>query len=591
MLRYLVIRDFALIESLELKFESGLNVITGETGSGKSLLLSALGLLAGAKASANFVRAGRQAAWVEGAFELAAAETQFVQNVLGDTGIEVEPYTDLILRREIASSGRSRIFVNDRLVTIGALRSLRPILANIQSQGEQLSLVESETQLMILDAFARANGMRSQVASFYEEWTAAESLSVNLAERIKQKVSREDFLRFQLAEIEAVSPEIGEDDRLMAERSAAANAEKIRTLTSQSYNELFDSDDSALNKLAVVERELSQLSALDERVRPWADEFTQSIRVLEDVSDSLRNYAATFEVSEGRLDEIETRLAQLERLKRKHATDLDGLLQIQSDILEELNSTETLEFERAELVEKTKVLWKSYLESAVQLSLRRKAEARGFAELVEKNLESVALEQCRFEVRISTSPCGMPDGGADIELEISDQVSDNCSANGIDSVDFFFSANPGEPVKRLSDVASGGELSRLFLVLHTLGRETEESGLASGTVVFDEIDVGIGGRVAEAVGRRLKDLARRQQVLCVTHQPQIARFADIHFVVYKQSDDDRTRTLVAEVHGDERVRELVRMVGGADDVENRRVVDLIFQTDESTSRKKKRRGV
>src|SRR6266436_841191 len=180
MLRYLVIRDFALIESLELKFESGLNVITGETGSGKSLLLSALGLLSGAKASANFVRAGKQAAWVEGAFELAPAETQFVQSVLGDSGIEFEPYTDLIVRREIASSGRSRIFANDRLVTIGVLRSLRPILANIQSQGEQLSLVESETQLSILDSFARANGLKSQVAALFEEWTAAESLGISL---------------------------------------------------------------------------------------------------------------------------------------------------------------------------------------------------------------------------------------------------------------------------------------------------------------------------------------------------------------------------------------------------------------------------
>ena len=590
MLKYLNIRDFALIEKVEVAFKPGLNVLTGETGSGKSLVLSALGLLGGGKASANFVRAGKTSAWVEGAFELSEAENRFLQQLLGESGIEVDPNSDLIIRREISTSGRSRIFINDRLATIGVLRSIKPVVANIQSQGEQLSLVENGVQLAILDLFANAGELKEMVGNSFRQWRDADDLRRSLDEKSKQKAAKEDFLRFQLSEIESVSPQAGEDERLMAERRAASNAEKIRLLTSQSYGELFENDDSALNKLAVIARELGQLGLLDDRVQPWADQFSESVRILEDVGDSLRNYTASFDVTEGRLDEIESRLAELERLKRKHGTDLDGVFKTRDEILNELNSAQLLEFEQDQAATKARQHWAKYLELALQLSQLRKSGAVEFADIVEKHLETVALERSRFEVRISSAAVDVDGNGSDTVILSGESLKAQCTETGIDTVDYYFSANPGEPLKLLSEVASGGELSRLFLVLHTLEKDPDRAEHASGTVVFDEIDVGIGGRVAEAVGRRLQGLAGRQQVLCVTHQPQIARFAQGHFVVFKETVNERTRTLVEEVHDDGRIRELVRMVGGADDVENRRIVDLIFQDRESDSPRKKRRG-
>jgi DNA repair protein RecN (Recombination protein N) len=351
---------------------------------------------------------------------------------------------------------------------------------------------------------------------------------------------------------------------------------------------LYESDDSALSKLGLVEKELLQLAQLDERVRHLIDEFRVSRVQLRDISDSLRHYASSIEVSEGRLDELENRLVDLERLKRKHGTDLQGVLNTQVEIMDELSASEGLEREREGLVQDLSILRDEYLQRALEVSARRNLAGKVFAERVEKELETVALEKARFEVNLKSFGSGNGFQSGAVQVQPDDRAAVSGSESGIDEIEFLFSANPGEPLKPLSETASGGELSRLFLVLYTLEGASGGLDAGSGVVVFDEIDVGIGGRVAEAVGRRLKNLARKQQVLCVTHQPQIARFADTHLAVSKQTDGDRTRTFVKEIHGEERVLELVRMVGGTDDAENRRVVDLIFQTDEN--RTKKRRG-
>jgi DNA repair protein RecN (Recombination protein N) len=588
MLKYLAISNFALIERLQLTLGPGLNVLTGETGSGKSLLLDSLGVLTGSKAGAPYIRAGKPSASIEAAFEIDDSESSEIAYLLDAAGIHLEPDTELIVRREITSGGRSRVFVNERLTTVAFLKQLQPLLTTIQSQGEQLELQDKERQLTLLDSYAGIMGLREGLAGAYANMRKAERRLSELDKRLRERVAREDYLRFQLDEISSLKPEIGEDERLVAERSAVANAERISALTADAYSLLYENDDSVLNKLGHAERELLQLAQLDERVRHLVDEFSVSRVQLQDISESLRHYASSIELSEGRLDELENRLADLERLKRKHGTDLQGVLNIQVEIMGELSASDGLERERDALVGDLLVLREEYLQRALEVSARRHLAAKEFAERVEKELETVALEKARFQVNLKSPETGngfQPDSSL---VQRNDQAAISGSESGIDEIEFLFSANPGEPLKPLSETASGGELSRLFLVLYTLEGAPGQVEARSGVVVFDEIDVGIGGRVAEAVGRRLKDLAHQQQVLCVTHQPQIARFADTHLAVSKQTDGDRTRTFVKEIHGEDRVLELVRMVGGKDDAENRRVVDLIFQTGEN--RTKKRRG-
>jgi DNA repair protein RecN (Recombination protein N) len=588
MLKYLAISNFALIEKLQLALGPGLNVLTGETGSGKSLLLDSLSVLTGSKAGAQYLRAGNSSASIEAAFEVDNSDSSDVTSILNAAGIHLEPDSELIVRREITLGGRSRVFVNDRLTTVAFLKQLQPLLTTIQSQGEQLELQDKDRQLMLLDDYAGIIDLRHGLAGAYVSLRKAERRLSELDKRLKERVAREDYLRFQLEEILSLKPEPGEDERLTAERSAVVNAERISALTADAYSLLYESDDSALSKLGLVEKELLQLAHLDERVRHLVDEFSVSRVQLQDISESLRHYASSIEVSEGRLDELENRLVDLERLKRKHGTDLQGVLNIQVEIMDELSASEGLEREREALVRDLSILREEYMKRALEVSARRNLAAKEFAERVEKELETVALENARFEVTLKSFESGngfLPDSP---QVQRDDRAAVPGSESGIDEIEFLFSANPGEPLKPLSETASGGELSRLFLVLYTLEGASGEVDAGSGVVVFDEIDVGIGGRVAEAVGRRLKHLARKQQVLCVTHQPQIARFADTHLAVSKQTDGDRTRTFVKEIHGEERVLELVRMVGGTDDAENRRVVDLIFQTDEN--RTKKRRG-
>jgi DNA repair protein RecN (Recombination protein N) len=570
MLTHLRIKDFAIIEEAAVEFGPGLNALTGETGSGKSLLLDALGLLVGARASGNYVRTGCSLGSVEGVFELDTDDVTAAADILADSGIELTEDLEVIIRREVNSSGRGKIFINNRLATLAVLRSLQSHLATIQSQGEQFTLFNERAQLDFLDEFAGSAESRAEVQDRFRELRTAQSALTELESKASDYAKREDYLRFQLSEINQVSPEAGEDERISAELNVLKHLEKIRELMQNAYALLYESDDSVLSKLALVERDLKQLGAFDDRVTVWSEGFTAACATLQDISESLRGYGGSIETSESSLDDLEGRLADLERLKRKHGTDLDGILRIKGELEAQLSSLESLEFDRQELVKRLSEARTRYSVAASALSRSRVAAATRFAREVRKNLAPVALEEARFEVRVDASPQdGDPGNG----------TPPGWSETGFDHVGYFFSANPGEPLRPLSEVASGGELSRLFLVLQTVQPSGPGSaGAAVGTVVFDEIDVGIGGRVAEAVGRRLKDLAKNRQVLCVTHQPQIARFADRHFAVVKETDGKRTRTSVGEIDGEARVRELVRMVGGKDDAESRRIVDLIFET-------------
>ncbi|HEX8179724.1 MAG TPA: DNA repair protein RecN, partial [Pyrinomonadaceae bacterium] len=573
MLRFLSIVNFAVIPQLRVEFHEGLNLLTGETGAGKSIIVDALSLLLGARASSEIIRTGERVALLEGTFELVGRRGAAVRDLLGSIGITLGSTDDLTVRRELQSGGRGRIFVNDRNVTVATLRALQPYLVEIHGQGEQQALAAPRAQLRLLDTFANCLGLQSRVAEAYGRWKdVMESLrAFNRDETERARTL--DLLRYQLAEFERIDPKPEEDETLAAEKSLLAHAERAVELNANAFAALYESDESILARLASVRRWLQDLQLIDARVTPIIESVDTATVALTDASDGLRQHSAGLSSSPERLAEIEHRLTELERLKRKYGRTLKGLQEVSEDLRARLHELEHWTERENELETARTVVEKEYEAAAGQLTACRSASAPHLEERVTAELGNVALERARFYVRLETAQAhsGWPE-------EFSAEEGESASLlywtpRGADRVQFLFSANPGEEARPLNRVASGGELSRLMLILRTVAHQEAAGAKDSsegGTLVFDEIDAGIGGRAAESVGRRLKALADTQQVLCVTHQSQIARFADHHYAVEKQVSEGRTVTLVREVEAEARIGELARMIGGSEEIETAR---------------------
>ncbi|HEX8141774.1 MAG TPA: DNA repair protein RecN [Pyrinomonadaceae bacterium] len=568
MLKSLNISDFAVIRRLRINFGHGLNLLTGETGSGKSIIVDALGLLLGNRASAEQIRTGEELALVEAVFELSEDQERIVRETLAEVGISLDEEA-LLIRREINLRGRSRIFINDQHVTTATLRLLQPLLVEIHGQGEQRALLSPQSHMELLDSFANCSDLRRRVAESFAQWQSASKALQLLKQEMINRERDTELLQFQLTEIESVGPRAGEDEELQRERKLLAQAERVEQLGAGAYAELYEADESVLARLAHIRRQLEELSGIDARASYALDVLKSGVASLTEVAEALRLYGEGLEVSPGRLAEVEQRLAALERLKYKYKTDLRGVIEIQDELSKRLSGLTGLDERERSLMYNLKRAEAQYEKGAQLLTAKRREAAARLERRVLADLRHVAMEQARFIVLIETaSP-----GAKNVESEASVAQAAETSApgfftpRGADRVEFLLLANPGESPRSLSRIASGGELSRLMLTLRTAAQGPEE-GLeqASETVVFDEIDVGIGGRVAEAVGRRLKMLAKSRQVLCVTHQPQIARFADHHFVVEKSVQGGRTITTAKELDADERVGELARMIGGAESV-------------------------
>lgn len=566
MLKYLNISNFAVIDQLEVPFNSGLNLLTGETGSGKSIIVDSLSLLMGARSSALQVRTGERVAMVEGLFEVDSERSLAVKSMLEGAGIEIESGSELLIRREIYANGRSRFFVEDQNVTAATLRTLQPLLVAIHGQGEQRSLLSAQSQMDLLDSFGANLPLRKRVAESYERWLAATRELSKLQREMMDRERAVDLVQYELSEIERIGPKPNEDGELANERKLLTHAEKLLQLGAGAYMELYERDGSVIDRLAGLRRQLEELSAIDIRVAPLLELLQQSFTGLVEIADGLRDYGEGVEFSPERLAQIEDRLSELERLKRKYNTDLEGILKVQGELSERLQRLSDLS-EREEILKaELREAEEDYRKRAVELTERRLKAAETLSARVMEDLKFVAMEQARFFAAVKTAE--VPDSSKEIESDNEGAVAANYyTPRGADSVEFYLSANPGEDARPLSRVASGGELSRLMLTLRTIsmGRESDATAGAGATVVFDEIDVGIGGRVAEAVGRRLKGLSEKRQVLCVTHQPQIARFADHHLVVSKEIEKGRTITNVKKLENDERVEELARMIGGAEE--------------------------
>lgn len=567
MLKYLKILNFAVVDRLGVNFKPGLNVLTGETGSGKSVIVDAFSLLVGIRSSPTQIRTGENMAAIEGVFQIGPHGEQQINGILGELGVKKN--SELTIRREIYAAGRNRIFINDQSSTISALKKLQPFLTDIYGQGEQRALLTASSHRDLLDYFGECTVLKNKVRQIFLRLKVIERELKELLGDSAERSRTADYYQHQLAELEAVNPKVGEDDELLAERKILANAEKIKDLCSLAYQDLYEDDESILARLAHIKRHLEGVSDFIENTGGTLDSLASGMASLTDVAETLRRYAVGIEYSPGRLAEVESRLAELEKLKRKYGRDLRGILELKDELSRAVSGAENLTERISFLKKEADTLRHQYIEHARQLTARRSAAAPLLEQKVTNGLRHLAMGQTKFLVSIETSH--LEDDEAEKEMSSPDVLEDSgassfFSQHGADYVEFLLSTNPGESPRPLTYVASGGELSRLMLTLRTINQEDS----SVGTVVFDEVDVGIGGKVAEAVGQSLKKISAGRQVFCVTHQAQIAKFADHHFLVTKTVQRERTSTTVAELTREERISELSRMIGGDETAEKTR---------------------
>jgi DNA repair protein RecN (Recombination protein N) len=548
MLEFLKVRNIALIDEIEIEFGEGLNLLTGETGSGKSIIVDSLGSLTGDRVSSDLIKAGQQTAQIEGLFSVPASGR--LRRACEEFGIDLEAgkRAEIIIRRELSLSGKNRIFINGQLSTQAVLRLIGPHLAAIHGQGEHTALFDPANHLEILDAFAVVEKERQQVADAFRQWNETKAELAELRTSEAEKLQLLDVLRFQADEIRKAALRPGEDTELGEEKLRLNNVEKLSALSGDAYTLLYDDPSSTFTTLEKAARKIEDLGEYEPKFADYIESIRSAVAVIEDLAITARDYGAHLEFSPERLEEIENRLAEISRLTRKYGGSIDSVLAHLKECEERLERIETSELREKELKAELKVRREAYLQAALRLHDKRAAAATKFGKAVESDLKAVALEKARFEVRVD----------APEKKELASDDFQGFSASGTDRVEFFFTANVGEPPKPLARVASGGEASRLMLILKTVAGD-DRSG---STAVFDEIDAGIGGRVAEAVGRKLKALAGSQQVLCVTHQPQVASKADKHFLIEKSMNKNRTAITVRELEQTERIEEIARMLAG-----------------------------
>jgi DNA repair protein RecN (Recombination protein N) len=536
MLVELTVENYAVVEKVRVRFHRGLNLLTGETGSGKSIVVDALALLFGARAAPEMVRTGAERARISGIFEIESSklpEGQLPEGVEAEDG-------ELILEREILANGKSRAFAGGRPVTAALLRELAERLGDIHGQHDQQQLFSRAVQRDMLDAFASVADLAAETRAAFERWRAVSEELAELDRTSQEKLRQADLWRFQLQEIEAVAPQSGEDAGLENERRVLRNVVRLEESAAAAYAALYEDPESVAAQLRAVLRRLEEVARIDPGIGDVLATLQPVSIGVDEASHALRHYLGKLESDPARLEEIESRLAALEKLKRKYGATLQDVLAFLQDVRTQLAAVETSGERQEALRKEVRLLSAAYESAAASLSARRTEAARKLAKRVEAELAALAMERSRVEIRISPT---------------------EWSPSGIDAVEFRLSPNVGEEPKPLEKIASGGELSRVALALKTCTASHARAAIPR-TLVFDEIDAGVGGGAAEAVGRRLKKLAGTSQVLCVTHLAQIAGFADHHYFVEKHAERGRTVTTIEELNASARTREIGRMLSG-----------------------------
>ena len=552
MLAELRLENYAVIDNVVIEFASGLNLLTGETGAGKSILIDALGLLLGEKASSDVIRTGAERAVVAAVFESDGAAARFIEEILETNGLDAENGS-LILRREIAPGGKGRVFINNQPATVAVLRQIAPHLAVIHAQNESIVNFDAAARQELLDAYAGVE--LKEVSGGFAHWKQIRGRIAELEQDEQDRMRLLDLWNFQCREIEEARLRAGEDEQLEAEKRVLANAEKIYGAAINAFDLLYEGNASTSSSLRAAQKHLEELARYEPKFQEALAELESARISVEDVGATLRDYAGGIQASPERLAEIEERLALLDRLKRKYGPTLAGTIAFGDDIRRKLLEMENKDQVLLELRAMLAVAAEEYRKAARTLSRKRLEAGRKLEKLVEAEVNDLAM-RASFRIVVEEN-----------------EGEEHWSSSGINQVIYRITTNVGETMRPLEQIASGGELSRVMLALKASveagtnpgGDPTKKkkSAAAQRTLVFDEIDTGIGGRAAEAVGKKLKALSKGNQVLCVTHLPQIATFADHHFLIEKRESGGRAKTTVRQISGEERTEEVARMLSGA----------------------------
>jgi DNA repair protein RecN (Recombination protein N) len=548
MLQELSIRNFAIIDDLHITFSEGLTMLTGETGAGKSIIINAVNLLLGSRASAGLVRAGAETAELEALFKIASGSPA-ARNM---AQFDLDFSEGLLIRRTISQHEKHRVLINGRLATAQMLSAVTENLASISGQHAHQGLLKEELHLLVLDRFGGLMPLREKVSACYRELIPIIAKFRELERLRDRRQEQLLLLEFQKNELAQVAPVAGEDESLEKERLRLKNAEMLYQTVERGIDLLYSAQGAVLEQMTRAGKELLRASLVDPDLSPSVNRLTEMTYQIEDICDGLRAYLKRIQINESRMEAVTERLDILNKLKRKYGGTLAAVLSHQAAIESELgvleNVTDEIQATRALLAK----IHAQICEMAQTLSNKRMEVAKVFAAKVEKELEDVKMVDTVFEVFLRSVPSG---NQTDPHLMVGDALLEE---TGIDRATFMIAPNVGEALKPLSKIASGGELSRVVLALMAIIAETESVGL----VVFDEVDAGIGGGVAEMVGKKMVGLAKYHQIICITHLPQIAKFGDHHYLISKQVSEGRTKTTMLPLDDEERVREIARMLGG-----------------------------
>ncbi len=536
MLKELKIKNLAIIDNLSVRFDKGLNILSGETGAGKSIIVDALGLALGNRAQSDLIKSGEKEASVQAYFEPDDYSS------FPDIGIDLSD--GLVLRRTISSGGKSRAYINDTMVTLQTLSEFGKSLVDVHSQHEHQSLVRPEKQRTLLDSHGKLQTEREKVESLFRETQALKDEFNNLKEQVRERARRLDLLRYQIDEINAASLNPGEKETLEEERNIAANLNKLKELTETSYSSLYSSEGACIEMLSSAISDLKDMRAIDNSMEDALNALESARPLIEETSIELRSRRDRYDADPGRLDTVEERLELIRKLERKYGDGIDAILQYRDSAEEELKglefSDERLAVLEAELSSKEEAM----MDAAASLSEKRKIKALEIEELIKDNLRELSIDSPGFRI--------------DIRQETGDDGKYRVGPYGMDRIEFLFSANQGEQPKPLSKIISGGELSRVMLALKSILADVDNMPV----LIFDEVDAGIGGKTAEGVGRKLNMISRRHQLLCITHLAQIASFGDFHLKIEKSDKNNSIQVAIKELTGKERAAEIARMLSG-----------------------------
>ncbi|ACM21803.1 DNA repair ATPase RecN [Geotalea daltonii FRC-32] len=533
MLTDLSIKNIAIIDSLTVSFRGGLNILTGETGAGKSIIIDAVNLILGGRGSADLIRAGAEEGVVEAIFDLSGRPSILAE--LDKIGIECDG--ELLIKRVVSRSGKNRVFIGGGLSTISILAEISRLLINIYGQHEAQTLLRQENHLLLLDGYGGLLELRREFAALHDEYRQVGGKLKALEEDERDAAHRLDLISFQSDEIANAALIVGEEEELDRERTLLSHGEKLLQNSQEAYAELYGADDAVLGRLAQVKRRLAEMIAIDPALENTLASLDAASIQLEDVALALRTYATRIEADPERLQAVEDRLELIQRLKKKYAPHIPGVLAYKETIDREMEELRSREENRDGLLKRLEDLTDALRVKGEGLYSKRSAAAKLLESAMEKELSELAMKNARFQVAFERLP--------------------QAKSTGLERAEFLFSPNPGETPKPLAKIASGGELSRLMLALKQLHPESDVP-----TLIFDEVDTGIGGATSALVGEKLKRVAAAQQVLCITHLPQVAAYADLHFKVEKKVESGRTITSAVPLANDDRVAEVARMLGG-----------------------------